>query len=516
MDKFGQKKRIKFFSEKFKIGGFFILDFSFSIAVLALILFAIFNIKAASAATSTIRGAAWLGDVYKYVYFNCADDVIGDLLDVEGNLWGSGKYPPPEDKFHFYSPPCSGLIHGVYLDNTNGNLSGDAWNAVLDLISFDSTTAPPDLAYTAACPSCSYVSGCTACWDELSQNIYGWARVKKDGTWVRFDSGLTPPVRLQSWNLATPVWPSGTLEPGDFVGTASYALNNLSLNCETELNGASNCATRNYKVYNTSLQIGRLSAPNWSEVEACSAAGALNAYLKWDIKSGVGLSPARGQTAYEIVVSENNVLSTSTGAYTCWSGKKSSTIARQYPIPNSDPNCSAGLDYNTSYYWWIRLFDQNDVPTEWYQFGVNDGHLGTLDVHTNRLPDPDPKVFKTYLHEFPSPYFSMNPADPEIGSTTVFTSFSKFYTTAAPSTPQDCNNLSCAYLWTVVPMSPIPPIISSTTVANPTMTFATPSTTTITLRVTDKTDGYYCSTSTTLMINYGLPLWREIKAEQMP
>ena len=41
------------------------------------------------AATSTVRGAAWMGDIYKYVYFDCLDDVTGDRLDVLNNLSGA-------------------------------------------------------------------------------------------------------------------------------------------------------------------------------------------------------------------------------------------------------------------------------------------------------------------------------------------------------------------------------------------------------------------------------------------
>jgi len=454
----------------------------------------LFRAIPAAAATSTVRGLAWWGDTYQYVYFNCLDDIMGDRLDDAENFY---NLPEPRG-FHFYSTPCTSLIHGVEISADN-NFSGEAWNQTMELISFNATTSPPEPAYdfNVHCPTCTLANGCSACYDEDEQKVYGWARVLKDGSWLRLDSALasTTPVKLQSWDVADdPILPGTNVAPGDFIGTASGTLSNLSFNCETENYGATNCATRDYKVYISNLQIGHLSAPNWTYSQACSGQ-ARSAVLRWYKKSGQ-------QSAYEIVVNDTENLSTSTAV--CWSGKISSSAAAQYIIPNSDPTCGA-LAYNTNYYWWIRLYDENDNPTEWYQYTTNSA------ADTDANADANAKTFTTYAHEFPSPFFTWEPYDVLVGTTTLFTSASYYYTDAQPDTPQVCTGLTCFYLWQTTDTDAL---IANATNSTTTIIFSHATGTTVTLTVTDS-DTYVCSTSTLLQINFGLPIWHEIKATEM-
>jgi len=440
-----------------------------------------FVIQSVLAATSTIRGKAWWGDTYGYVYFNCLDDIIGDYLDVEGNL----------NPFHFYSTPCTDIIHAVYIDADN-NFSGEAWNLTKELITFDATTTPPEdgFGFNSNCPStCNLSNSCMACYNEEDQRVYGWARVLSDGTWIRLNSATSVPVKIQSWDLTNSVLPGYDIDPGDFVGNASNTLGWLSFNCQSE--GSGTCLSRDYKVYISNLQIGHLSAPNWNYSQACSGV-ARTAVLKWYKKSGQ-------QTAYEIVVNDSNTLSTSTAV--CWSGKKTSFFASQYILPNSDPDCGS-LSYNTNYYWWIRLYDENDEPTEWYQYDSNSAS------DTDGNPDSNEYTFTTFKHEFPSPYFSWEPEEVLVGTSTLFTSNSLYYTSAQPSTPQSCTGPSCLYLWAATDLSAI---VSNPTAATTSIIFFQATSTSVTLQVTD-VDNYVCSTSSTLRINYGLPIWREVKA----
>lgn len=469
-----------------------LLTISLGIGVFCLFIL-VFMARPCAAATSTVRGLAWWGDTYRYVYFSCLDDVMGDQLDVAENLY---NLPEPRG-FHFYSTPCSGLVHGVYID-ANNNFSGEAWNPTMDLISFNATTTPPAPAYNfnTHCPTCTLGNGCSACYDEAEQKVYGWARVIKDGSWLRLDSALapTPPVQIQSWDLSNnPVLPGVDIAAGDFIGTASSTLANLSFNCETEINGTSNCATRDYKIYISNLQIGHLSAPNWTYSQACSGQ-AKSAILRWYKKSGQ-------QSAYEIVVNDTEDLSTSTAV--CWSGKISSSAANQYILPNTNPTCGA-LDYNTNYYWWIRLYDENDNPTDWYQYTTNSA------ADTDANIDGNAETFTTYAHEFPSPYFTWTPYDVLVGTSTYFVSDAYFYSDAQPGTPQACTGSDCAYLWeTTDPYA----VISRATNSTTTIIFNRATGTTVSLRVTD-TDNFVCSTSTLIQINYGLPIWHEVKAEE--
>jgi len=472
-----------------------------SVIILAAILIAVFlSVRPAAAATSTLRGAAWWGNQSDYLYMDCLDDVIGDRLDDPYNLCGGslgsilicGTAP---FVFHFSSAPCGGLIHHVYL-NDNGNLSGSAWSYSKGLISFDATTTPPDAyAFNANCPStCNLTDNCWACYSSSTNQVYGWARVVNDGTWVKLNAATTTPVQLQSWNSA--VLPGHGILPGDFVGYATTSADTLSFNCASEPAGA--CAARTYKkVYIGDLRIGHLSAPNWSFGQACSNS-ALDASLHWDLNSGT-------QSGYEVVVNTTNTFSTSSA--TCWSGVATGTVAQNFDY---DQHCGTPLSYHTPYFWWIRLYDQNGSSTPWYQFGTNDTHQGaSVDTDTNTPPDGNPQTFTTYKHEFPSPLFSWSPASVLVGTTTSFTSASQYYTTASPSTPQSCSGANCLYVWNT---SDTLASIGSSTGATTSIIFAHATGTSVTLNVADA-DAYACSTSTTLLLNYDLPIWREVKAQ---
>lgn len=460
-----------------------------------------FAVGKAQAATSTVRGAAWWGDDYKYVYFDCLDDVIGDRLDAPGNL---NSLPLPRG-FHFWVPPCTSIVHHVAIDS-NSNFTGDAWNAAVGYISFTGVTTPPDgYGFNSVCPhTCNSSNNCWACYNPADQNVYGWARVDSTNDWIKLDSATTTPVRNQYWDyLNNSVLPGHGVLPGDFVGDASSDPGWLSFNCKSELGGLGNCGVRDYKVYISNLQLHHLSAPNWSYTEACRE-GALKANLKWYIRSGT-------QAGYEVVVNTHNGFATSTGDYVCWSGVKTPSIATQYIIPNADPNCQ-NLSFGTNYYWWIRLYyleDGDYKPTPWYQYGMDDNHLAIDDVQTSGDPDSNIKTFTTYAHEFPSPFFTWNPFEPLVGTSTEFTSNSRFFTAGSPSLPQSCFGSNCHYLWTTTDSSAI---INNSTGETASIIFYHATGTTITLRVTDN-DSYVCSTSTTLRINYDLPIWREVKAE---
>lgn len=452
----------------------------------------------AEATTSTVRGVGWMGDTYQDVYFNCSDDIAGDRLDSTGNLY---NLPAPRG-FHFYVNPCqAGMQHAVYID-ANGNFSGQAWNPTLGFISFAATSSavrPPSEAPLANCPStCNSTNKCWSCYKESDQKVYGWARIDTSGEWIRLDSGLSPaPVSLQSCDLSASVFPGHGIQSGDFVGyAAGYSGNvnftgTLSFNCESELGGSA-CATRNYKVYVSNLTLGKLTAPNWTYSQACS--NALGATLRWCKKSGT-------QTAYEVMVNTSNTPNPATAV--CWSGKKYSDFATQYNFPSSD--CPS-LVYGTNYFWWVRAYDENDVATDWYQYNTN----SISDTDGN--PDGNPLTFTTFKHNFPSPYFSWDPYDPLVGSTTLFTAVaSRYYTTAQPTLAQSCAGSNCSYSWSV---SNATYTISSSTTATTSIIFTNSVKGAVVNLALSDIDNYMCSSSTVPMeINYDLPLWREVKAK---
>ncbi|MFA5154964.1 MAG: hypothetical protein WC453_00870 [Patescibacteria group bacterium] len=468
------------------------------IIILMAVAIPVFFAAKTAAAVSYIHGAAWWSGQSQYLAMDCIDDVSGDRFDVPGNL----TTPPG---FAFYSVPCTNIVHHVSIDD-NGNFAGEAWNYTKGLITFAATTTPPDnYAFSANCPgTCNGSNSCSACYNESTQRVYGWARVLSDGTWIRLDSAPTAtrtPVAIQSWDLSSPVLPGHGIQPGDFVGYATTTDDVISFNCESEWNGLSvgNCATRNYKAYVSNLEIGHLSAPNWSYSEACDF-GARKVVLKWLLGSGT-------QTAYRIII--NTVNATSSPVFD--SGKQVAADARQLTCPSA--LCVNALDsliwtpaYGTNYYWWIQLWDGDDQPTTWYQFGTLDGHNGNLDESTDGNPDGNNKTFTTYAHEFPNPFFTWEPTDILVGTTTNFTS--NYY--SGTPLPRSCYG-NCTYLWTT---SDPQDTIDSPYGATTSIKFFHKSTNTVvTLRVTDA-NNYYCSTSTSLTINYGLPIWREVKAEE--
>ncbi|MFA6514627.1 MAG: hypothetical protein WCT50_05115 [Patescibacteria group bacterium] len=489
----GKRKNFYFF-----ITGFFIL-FGF--------LFFTHNIHNASAATSTIKGKAYWGQ-YGYVYFDCADDVVGNRLDESLNFSGGSTYkePPADAGFHFYFPPCTDNVHGVVLDD-NGLLSGKAWNPSFGFISFehDGVHNPPNYSFNSShCNQCTSANNCIACYDEANQTVHGWARVESATTseWLKLDSSAPLPTQLRTGPL-NPILTGYNVELGDFAGTAqpfsSTDFGDLSFNCEGETYPTSTCAIRDYKVYIKNLRFGRLSAPNWSYTSACQST-ALQAVLRWEKLSG-------NQSGYEILVRENNDLSTSTG-FTCWTGGKvSGTEAVQFIVSNDNPYCqgNGGVKYNEQYYWWIRGYDDNDMPTPWYQYGSNTS--ADTDQNLDGLAD----TFETFKHEFPSPFFTWDPLVITVSATgTTFTSNSLAYTTGNPL-PQSCDPSRCPfYEWTTTdPDAVIAATNSSSTLIN----FFNAGSLAISLKVGDA-EGYWCSTTTpSFTINYDLPLWHEIKAQ---
>ncbi|NLZ74671.1 hypothetical protein GX917_02100 [Candidatus Falkowbacteria bacterium] len=472
-----------------------------AIFLVASFLFFFFLMTAApaQAATSTVRGVAWAGDSYREVYMNCLDAVVGSRLDQEGNLY---NFPEPRG-FHFFADPCqAGMQHAVYIDE-NGNFSGQAWNPTVNFISFSGTATPPDnySSTNAHCPhTCNASNNCWACLNETDQKVYGWARIDVSGEWIKLDNDLEPTsVSLQGCDLSASTFPGHGIPVGDFVGYAVADAGNtnftgtISFNCESEAGGSA-CEERNYKVYIGNLTLGALTAPNWSYTQACN--NALGAALKWCKRSGI-------QTAYEVMVSTSNTPDPSSAV--CWSRKKISDYAFQYTLPNADLDC-APLNYGTNYYWWVRAYDENDEPTEWYQYNSNSA------TDTDGNPDGNPLTFTTFKHNFPNPFITWEPLTPVVGTTTLFSAInSQYYTTAQPSLPQSCAGNNCNYLWSV---SGGTYTISTTTAATTSIVFTNSiKGAFVELELRDS-DNYMCKARTAPMeINYDLPLWREVKAK---
>lgn len=441
--------------------------------LLALVITMIWGVSNVYAdASHNIRGLA--SSTQGYISFNCLDDTF------------FGHFPMIFP-FYFYVPPCSVSPHGVNLDDYN-NFSGAAWSPALGYIYFDSSTTPdaPDYSFNVNCLNqCDSSNDCTACYNFNTQEVFGWAYREVPGDWVRLDSGLSPPVMMT--NYSNPF-------PGQFYGYASSTIGNISFSCQTD----GTCTTNNYFVYIKPLILQQMSAPNWSYSQACSD-GAQRVVFQWLLKSGT-------QTGYRIIVNDTNTTSSP-----LWDSGPRTSTARQVACPT---NCDGWApDYNHSYYWWLQLWDYNSDPTPIFQFNRTTSGLLTNNIPYNDLVSPNKDLtFTSYLHEFPSPFFYWNPPDILVGTSSAFVSVSNYYTTANPnSSPQACVDGICDFSWSV--SHPSTAIISSSSSSTTGIIFTDINPQIVTLDVTDS-DNYQCaSSSPSLLINFQLPLWKEVKAQ---
>jgi hypothetical protein len=179
--------------------------------------------------------------------------------------------------------------------------------------------------------------------------------------------------------------------------------------------------------------------------------------------------------------------------------------ATQYIVSNSNSDCGGRFKYGTNYYWWVRAYDEEDKPTDWYQYNTNSNANST-----GGDPDVNPLTFTTYKHEFPNPFFTWSPLEITVATTTEFTSAgSEFYD--ASQTAQSCAPGLCSYEWSAVGTDIL--ILATTSATTSIEFWVLDNNTTVSLRVQDS-DNYSCSiSSSALTINFGLPLWHEVKAE---
>lgn len=449
--------------------GFLFLLFSLTVG-LALS----FGNGARASINDNVRGLA--DSLHGYISFNCLDD------DFAGHFVFT--FP-----FRFNVPPCSFSQHGVNL-NLSNNFSGLAWNPSLGFIEFGATSTPPDnyASTNANCLNqCNAGNSCSACYNEVDQRVYGWAQIVSTGEWIELNSTVAPPTTMT--NSAMP-------QPGIFSGYASSSFGAISFNCSN--NGS--CGTFDHKVYLWKLEIEDMSAPNWSFNEACTS-GARRAVFKWSRRSGT-------QTAYRVIINTTN----STSSHIFDSGILPGD-ALQLTCPG--PLCGFNPAYNTSYYWWLQLWNEAGESTEFFQFDTNiygDGSL-TDNEDYNKAVNPDDYnlTFTTYRHEFPTPYFTWSPFEITVSSTTDFVSNSHYYSSAFPdSNAQNCVDGTCQFLWQV---SDGAAIIANATRSTTSIIFINKNPKTVSLRITDP-DLYICSTSSpVLTINFNLPIWKEVKAE---
>lgn len=143
-----------------------------------------------------------------------------------------------------------------------------------------------------------------------------------------------------------------------------------------------------------------------------------------------------------------------------------------YSSSNSYATPPGRLSYNTTYYWRVRVWDQDNMTSTW-------------------AVGPS---FTTPKHAYPTPDFTWSPEKPTIGEIVQFTDRSQAYGGARVT----------FWYWTFQDGDP-----STSNLQNPQVKFLSPGVKTVTLRVTDS-DGYSCTGQKRVNAQYPLPFWKEI------
>ncbi len=429
-----------------------------------------FFIKTAfSAITDNVRGFAHSSDSNSWVSFNCANDP-----NVGGQNIFTFTFSTSTDtsgsNMHFSFPTCAENDFGVNIDDDTGEISGRALSDHYGFINFNHSSHSYE-------PKAYYNSS--------TKEITGTAYVENlgptDGK-VNFSDVY--------------VTPSNGFWHGHMTNSE---MGNIKLNCDDSTpSGHPSCMENFFKVkYIMPLKIEEVSAPNWSPEQACGSF-ANRSILRWQ-------TIGDPQSAYQVIIDTDSVRDDDTPYFD--SGKITST-ASQYVCPNAE-GCS--LDYDTSYYFWVRLWDSLDDPTDWTQFDHND-ILHTLtdneDYNTNNSPDPN-LTFTTYAQEFPDVFFDWNPEEIVIGEDVYFDGDGNYYTNSEPNfNPQPCTETTCDYEWD----STVATNISNATNSTTTVIFTQSTDGSVSLTVTNPF-GYSCSTSSPISIDYETPIWKEVKPE---
>ncbi len=444
----------------------FVIAFGLSFAIVYYEFVLSPNIKIIKADSSNnINGYAWSPNI-GWVSFNCTND-----------------------------DSCATSNYGVSLNSDTGYFSGYAWSPNIGWISFNETNPPDNYSFNTSCKTsgCNSSNNCTACYNSGSENVHGWAKILSlgDNGWIKFHDTWTNGVSIDS-------------DTGSLIGWAwngnsdDSGIGWLSFSCAND----NSCATSDYKVIATisaAPTITDLTAPNWSFAQAAQY-GALQAKLGWvfnDVDNGAS------ESAYQIIVNNSNSIDNplfNSGKCTGYkepTGKcKIDVGVDRFPIDSV-----IDLDYNTPYYWWIKVWDNTDIASSLMQYNTDQDTPIEADDFS-RL------TFTTYKHEMPDVDFSWFPISPSKGEEVNFISDSQIYSTEHPDTAVDCTEDSCDWEWSATSgINIIAPTASSTIIK-----FDSTGSATITLKITDS-DGYYTYVSKTINVNAELPKWKEVKSQ---
>lgn len=429
-----------------------------------------FQNTAFSATTDNVRGFAHSSESQSWISFNCASDpTVGGQ-----NIFTFGFKSSPalaEPSMYFSFPNCLENDFGVTIDDSTGAITGKALSDHYGWIDFNHETNPFS-------PKAFYNS--------TTKEITGTAYVESLGS-------VDGKLNFNSMTISPDGFWHGHMTNSD--------MGNIKLNCEdtTPTSSHPDCIDSFFKVkFIMPLRIEGLSAPNWSPEQVCTSF-ANKAVLRWE-------TIGDPQSAYQVIIDTDPIIDDDTPHFD--SGKVLSPL-NQFICPDTSNSCN--LDYDTTYYFWVQLWDSVDQPRGWVQFNTNEaGHILTDNVAYNDINSSDPNLtFTTYRHEFPEASFVWDPTDIVLGEEVFFGGEANYYTDANPNTNiQVCTDGTCDLVWSTNIGSNISNATNSTT----TIIFTQSTSGSVNLSVTDP-DGYSCIKSEPISVEFETPIWREVKPE---
>lgn len=400
--------------------------------IIALVLIFLSVQIAQAGAGQNVSGFAWSENI-GWVSFNSSN------CDPDNNGLSNGGAGCPAS-----GTPISN--YGVNLD-TIGVLSGYAWSENIGWISFNRSDA-------GVPPGSPDYGTYLAKIDDATKKLSGWARALANGDgwdgWLKLGCFGSECNRV---NYGTSL--NFIVSPVEFYSFSwsDVVLGWLSFNCTDSLV----CPSSNYKVVTSASFNQPPSKPGivgetWNH---CSIQGRSIPIFSWTYSDPNG-DP---QESYEVEVDDNSSFNAPKFNHLVNSNSISYALDLSQ---DDDADWISQLSWNTTYFWRVRVKDNQGNWSEW----------------------SNADVFQTPLHAYPSPDFNWTPMAPTQGEVVVFNSdISVLYGGASVF----------SYLWTITQGSGT--FVDTTNNASqyPHIVFDSAANQ-IKLAITDS-DGYSCGTS---------------------
>jgi hypothetical protein len=161
----------------------------------------------------------------------------------------------------------------------------------------------------------------------------------------------------------------------------------------------------------------------------------------------------------------------------------SGTVNNQQISVVPPPPSTEQMTYGTTYYWRVRVWDSQGADSGWL---------------------PQPPLVITAIHRYPICNFTWLPKYPNPTEDVQFTDTSTCFDDNPSGS--DCSSATGdSFIWTITNGNPAGSVLE-----NPLSIFSSFGNSNVTLTVTDS-DGYSCSNTQSININFPLPRWKEIK-----